>query len=122
MKKMKKFLVLFCCLAMCLLVVGCQGSSGSSKKNVKFNLLTSEIKLTKVTYYDFYNEKKVSNYSGNWDSVISESLNSTEIWFLDKDGETRAICTNKVLSSKPDSIRVYTNASKSKYDTYSCEY
>lgn len=119
MKKVKKILALCCCLVMCVLVVGCQGKSGSKK--IAVNLAKSEITLTKVSYYDFFENENVYSYTGKC-YVISGSLNSTEIWFMDTNGETRVMCVDKKLSNKPSTVKVYKNKGKTSYDTYECTY
>lgn len=118
-KKGKFGLVFLCVVMLCMCLAGCGGSNVS--KRISVNMLASTMTFTKVSYYDFNNEKYVSNYSGKC-SVMSNTLTSTEIWFTDEDGETRAACVNTKLSERPKSVRVYTNEKKTKYDTYKCEY
>lgn len=119
-KNTKLVSLLLCCIMICMIFTGCSGNNGSKK--VKVKTLTSEISLTKVDFYDFYNGKFVSNYSSGYCTVLSNSLNSKEVWFVDSAGITRTICTDKELAKKPKNVKVYTNSGKTKYDTYNCEY
>lgn len=118
-KKFKIIPVLFVCVMLCICLVGCGGSNSSKKINV--NTLASTMTLTKVSYYDFYNDVYVQSYSGKC-SVISNTLTSTEIWFIDANGNTRVACVNTALSQKPSTVKVYTNSQKTTYDTYTCTY
>lgn len=119
-KKTKIISTILCCVIMCMCFSGCGAKSGSSKK-ITVNTINSTMKLTKVTYYDFYNWQSVPSYTGNC-TVLSNTFNSTEVWFVDASGYTRVACLDKALSGTPSSVKVYTNSSKTTYDTYKCSY
>lgn len=119
-KKIKIVSMILCCVIMCMCFSGCGAKSGSSKK-IKVNVIQSEIELINVSYYDFYNCEFVPNYSGEC-TVISNSLNSTEVWFEDEEGILRVACFDKTLSGKPKTVRIYKNYGKTSYDTYNCSY
>lgn len=119
MKSKKKvvFVVVFAMLMMSF--CACGGSSGSKKITV--DVLLETMKLTNVSYYDFGSQTLISGQSGKC-TVLSNSLNSTEVWFIDADGYTRTACFDTALANKPKEVKVYTNSSKSTYDTYKCTY
>lgn len=119
MKRMRKFLVLICCMAMCVLVVGCEGESGG--KSIDVNLLKGIIYMEDVTYYDFFNNCEVKEYTGECTS-LSGKLGSTAIWVCDEEGITRTIQVDKALSNKPKSIKLYKSEDKKLFDTYKCRY
>lgn len=104
---------------MCLALTGCGGENG--KKYIKTNSLTGSITFSKVNFYDFFNEKRITNYS-NGGYAFSDSIKSTEIWFTDNSGTVRVICVDKALTKKPAKAKVYQNHKKSSYETYDCIY
>lgn len=118
-KRTKKLVIFLCCVISCLGLMGCGATSGN--KSIKINLLKSEMTLSHVNYYDFFNMEYVSDYSGT-SYVPSNGLNSTEIIFLDASNTTRAVCVSEALKNKPATVDVYTNADKTTYDTYTCTY
>lgn len=118
--KKSKFIALFlCCMLLCLCLSGCGGDN--SKSYIQYDTGKSTMTLNKVTYYDFYSERLISNYSGKC-TVISNSLNSTEVTFVDSNKKTRVACFNKALSTKPSSVRIYKNYLETTYETYKCKY
>ena len=119
-KKIKIVSMILCCVIMCMCFSGCGAKSGSSKK-IKVNVYKSTVELTNVTYYDFYNYKLISSCDGEFD-VISNSLNSTEVWLSDKSGNVSVVCLDKALSGTPKTVRIYKNSSMTSYDTYDCSY
>ena len=119
MKRMRKFLVLICCIAMCALVVGCSGESGG--RSIGVNLLKGKIYMEDVTYYDFFNKYEVKEYTGECTS-LSGKLGSTTIWVYDEEGITRTMQVDKALSDKPKSIKLYKSKDKKLFDTYRCRY
>lgn len=128
MIRTKKIILLFlCCILLCITMTGCKAKSsgssgsGSNKKGISVNAGTGMISLKKVNFYDFFNEVSVKSYTGSG-YAPSNTLNTTEIVYSGNDGTTRVICVNKKLSEKPSKVKVYTNAKKTKFDTYSCEY
>ena len=50
-------------------------------------------------------------------NVLSNSLNSTEVWIADTSCN-RVMCVSKKLSSRPSSFVLYTNCNKTQGDTY----
>ncbi|MCM1101127.1 MAG: hypothetical protein NC398_07055 [Acetatifactor muris] len=118
-KKAKILSVLFLCVMFCLCFTGCSGESDG--KTITTNAMNSTMTLSGVNYYDFYSDIYVGNYSGTC-SVMSNTLNSTEIWFTDAQSVTRVACVNTPLSQRPATVNVYTNSAKSTYDTYTCKY
>ena len=113
----KALTVCLCIIGVAFTITGCGASSNG--KNIIVNTMYGSVTLSKVNFYDFYNSRKFTNYSGTL-HALSGSLNSTSITLLDSRGTTRVVCVNKKLSSRPSSVLVYTNRAKSTYDTYSC--
>ena len=119
MKKTKIITVVLMIAVFMFCMTGCEGTSGS--KSIKINSAKSQMTLTNVNFYDFFNYKLVSGYSGT-SYVPSNGSTSTAITFVDKNGTTRTACVNTPLVNKPASVKVYINSSKTKFDTYDCKY
>ena len=121
LKKSKIIATILSGVMLCSCFAGCSASSGSgsSKKTISINIMTSTLKLKKVTYYDFMEDEKIKNYTG---TCYSASINSKDVVFIDAEGNARWAVTDKKLSSKPSTVKVYTNSSKSTSDTYKCKY
>ena len=118
-KRAKKlFSLVICCIMIISFTVGCtaKGSTGT----VKYNLLTGQLKLTHVTYYDFHNGVKIIDYSGEC-SIISNTYTSVNLYFLDAEGNRRQAVLSTPLSTRPTTVNLYTNASKTEYVTYTCK-
>lgn len=119
-RKKKIITLVLCCVMMCMCITGCGAKSKSSSAKIKVNVWKSSMTLSNVTYYDFYNNEKISNYSGKC-YAMSNSLTSTTISFSDEEGETRMACVDKPLADRPSEVKVYTSADKTNYETYKCE-
>lgn len=117
--KTRKLVILLCCIICCLGLMGCEGTSGN--KSVIVNQFRSEVILSHVNFYDFFNSVSVSDYSGTCYVPIGK-FDSTEIVLLDATGVTRIACVSKSLLDRPATVDVYTNAEKTTYDTYTCTY
>ena len=88
-------------------------------KYVKVNLVKDTVQLKNVKFYNFaeYDAPKgVYTLTGKY-AVLSNSYNSTELYFADKN-YGYVIKTDKVLSDLPDTLKIYTDANKTTAETY----
>ncbi|MBD5158149.1 MAG: hypothetical protein HDT13_11030 [Butyrivibrio sp.] len=78
MKKSKRSLVLFSCIIAIAVYTGCSKGDSNDKdveindvnyakgsKKIYVNLLKEYADFTNVAFYDFYNDRKITSYSGN---------------------------------------------------------
>lgn len=90
---------------------------GKGVKKIYANLLKEYAIFTNVTFYDFWNDKKITSYNGEV-TLEASSYGSTELYILTDDDELRCISTDVALNTFPSSFKLYTNYTKSIYDTY----
>ena len=101
-------------------VTGCSKQATAKSANgseITANLAKSQVSFTNVNFYDFYNDYLVNNFNKKNLYVLSNSLNSTEVWIADTSCN-RVMCVSKKLSSRPSSFVLYTNCNKTQGDTY----
>lgn len=111
-------------LALCLSTVGmtaCGATGTSGNKTIKFNAMKSTMDLKNVKFYDFCNGTLLTSYTKSV-NVLSNSLNSAEATFAEKDGTTRTIAADATFSSKPAKLGIYINSSKTEVDEYNFKY
>ena len=129
MKRVKKGAAIFFGILMTLsLYTGCSKDDdsdtkindvnyGKGVKKIYVNLLKEYAKFTKVAFYDFRSNKKISSHSGKV-TLEASSYASTELHILTENLETYWIRTDIALNTIPSSFKVYTNYEGSAYDTY----
>ena len=81
------------------------------------NFAKSQVSFSNVKFYDFYNDYLVTNFNKKNLLVLSNTVNSTEVW-IDDTSCNRVMCVSKKLSSRPNSFVLYTNYDKTQGDTY----
>ena len=119
--KLKKLVLIVIVLGAFLGLVGCKKEEeyDNGGKYVKVNLVKDTVQLKNVKFYNFaeYDAPKgVYTLTGKY-AVLSNSYNSTELYFADKN-YGYVIKTDKVLSDLPDTLKIYTDANKTTAETY----
>ena len=122
-KIMKKIVVLAVLAVMVVTLAGCKKTynGASSNKSISVNLAKDQATLKNVVFYNFNDidpdyAEGVYTRSGTY-AVLSNSYNSNKLIISDKNG-LYILKTDQVLSSLPDTMKLYKSEKCDSWDVY----